>query len=178
MVSAMPKVDFDFQRYVERRKGALAAQAREGAAYAYSGDLKVLRTLDKLRPVRISVEATVRLWGQAARAELLGSATRVTAKESPRLFSIVETLSSFDSSGRLAAPNLRNGFVARGPAGHRQATEDLRRLARRELQPRGQRRRRKTRAPFDRHEVTWAELMTVPLGTIIVPLHPGPKPRR
>ncbi|HEY7954079.1 MAG TPA: M48 family metalloprotease [Polyangia bacterium] len=86
----MPMVDFDFQRYVERRKGALAAQAREGAAYAYSGDLKVLRTLDKLRPVRISVEATVRLWGQAARAELLGSATRVTAKESPRLFAVVE----------------------------------------------------------------------------------------
>ena len=48
----MPKVDLDFQRYVERRKGARAAETREGAAYAYAGDLKVLRTLDNLRPAR------------------------------------------------------------------------------------------------------------------------------
>ena len=34
-------VDFDFQRYVERRRGAREAQAREGAAYAYAGDLRL-----------------------------------------------------------------------------------------------------------------------------------------
>lgn len=81
----MPKVDFDFQRYVERRKGARAAEAREGASYAYAADLKILRTLDRLRPVRLAVEATVRLWEKEARAELLGGAERVSAKTSPRI---------------------------------------------------------------------------------------------
>lgn len=86
----MPKVDLDFQRYVERRKGAREAQAREGAAYAYRGDLRVLRTLDQLRPVRLALEATVRLWRGAARDELLGGATRVSALTAPEVQRAVE----------------------------------------------------------------------------------------
>jgi hypothetical protein len=85
----MPKVDLDFQRYVERRKGAREAQTREGAAYAYAGDLKVLRTLDRLRPVRVSVEASVRLWNTQARSELLGAAVKVSPLESPQLHATV-----------------------------------------------------------------------------------------
>ena len=49
-------IDFDFQRYVERKKGARDQEVREGAAYAYAGDLKVLRALDGLRPVRQAME--------------------------------------------------------------------------------------------------------------------------
>jgi Zn-dependent protease with chaperone function len=78
-------IDFDFQRYVERRKGAREAQAREGAAYAYSGDLKVLRTLDGLRPVRLALEATVRMWKSVARAELLGTAVKVSPQQFPAI---------------------------------------------------------------------------------------------
>ncbi len=88
MVTEMPKVDLDFQRYVERRKGAREAQAREGAAYAYGGDLRVLRTLDRLRPVRVSVEASVRMWNSQAREEILGGATKVSPVQSPRLHAI------------------------------------------------------------------------------------------
>jgi Zn-dependent protease with chaperone function len=77
----MATIDFDFQRYVERRKGAREAQAREGAAYAYAGDLRLLRALDRLRPVKLALEATVRLWRSAARAELLAGAVKVTARE-------------------------------------------------------------------------------------------------
>ncbi|MDB4964552.1 MAG: peptidase Ste24p [Myxococcales bacterium] len=79
----MATIDFDFHRYVERRKGAREAQAREGAAYAYAGDLRLLRTLDRLRPVKMALEATVRLWRSAARAELLAGAVKATAKERP-----------------------------------------------------------------------------------------------
>jgi Zn-dependent protease with chaperone function len=74
----MPAVDFDFQRYVARRKGVRAAQVREGAAYAYPGDVRVLRTLDKLRPIQLALDEAGRLWRQLARAELLGPAVRVS----------------------------------------------------------------------------------------------------
>jgi Zn-dependent protease with chaperone function len=77
--------DFDFLRYVERRKGARAQESREGAAYAYSGDLKVLRTLDRLKPVKLAVEGTVRLWRSSARAELLGPAVKATERQQPRV---------------------------------------------------------------------------------------------
>lgn len=73
----MPTFDFDFQRYVARRKGAREAQVREGAAYAFSGDVRVLRTAARLRPIVLSVEEAGRLWRSVARAELLGTAQRV-----------------------------------------------------------------------------------------------------
>lgn len=78
--------DFDFLRYVERRKGARAQESREGAAYAYAGDLKVLRTLDRLKPVKLAVEGTVKLWRGSARAELLGPAVKASERLEPRVF--------------------------------------------------------------------------------------------
>ena len=83
-------MDFDFQRYIERKKGAREASTREGAAYAYSGDLKVLRTLDRLRPVRLAIEATVRMWKTVARAELLGTAVKVSPAQFPNIHALVE----------------------------------------------------------------------------------------
>jgi Zn-dependent protease with chaperone function len=78
-------VDLDFQRYIEKRKGAREAATREGAAYAYAGDLRVLRTLDRLRPVRLALEATVRMWKSVARAELLGTAVKVSPAQFPHI---------------------------------------------------------------------------------------------
>jgi Zn-dependent protease with chaperone function len=83
-------VDLDFQRYVERRKGALEAQVREGAAYAYGADLRVKKTLDSLRPVRLAIEASVRLWKTWARAELLGTAVKVSPQQFPKIDALVE----------------------------------------------------------------------------------------
>jgi Zn-dependent protease with chaperone function len=83
-------VDFDFQRYVERRKGAREAQAREGAAYAYAYDLRLLRTLDRLKPVKLALEATVRLWRSAARAELLAGAIKASQKEQATVYALGE----------------------------------------------------------------------------------------
>lgn len=81
----MTAIDFDFQRYVELRKGAREAQAREGAGYAYGGDLRVLRTLDKLRPVRMALESAVRLWRSGARDEMLKKATRASPQKFPEV---------------------------------------------------------------------------------------------
>jgi Zn-dependent protease with chaperone function len=83
-------IDLDFQRYIERRKGALEAQAREGAAYAYGGDLRVKKTLDSVRPVRLAIEASVRLWKSGAREGLLSGATKVTPEKQPRFDGLME----------------------------------------------------------------------------------------
>jgi hypothetical protein len=84
----MANFDFDFQRYIERRKGVREAEAREGAGYAYGGDLKVLRTLDRLRPVKLALEGSVGLWRTTARAEVLGTAIKVSEKQFPSVHAL------------------------------------------------------------------------------------------
>ena len=64
---------------------ARAAQVREGAAYAYPGDVRLLRTLDRLRPVQLALEEAGRLWKSGARAELLGPAARALAPRFERV---------------------------------------------------------------------------------------------
>lgn len=66
-------------------------QAREGVAYAYSGELRFRRTLAAARPVTIAIEATTRLWRDAARAELLGSAVKVSSTQYPRVYQAART---------------------------------------------------------------------------------------
>lgn len=84
------EVDLDFGRYIERRKGALEAQVREGAAYAYGGDLRVKKTLDSLRPVRMAIESTSQLWRSVAKSELLGAALKVSPQQHPKIDAQVE----------------------------------------------------------------------------------------
>jgi hypothetical protein len=47
---ARPEIDLSFARYVAARKGDAAARSREGAAYAYGGDVKVRSALDRCAP--------------------------------------------------------------------------------------------------------------------------------
>jgi len=42
-----PDIDLSFARYVAARKGEASARSREGAAYAYGGDIKVRAALDR-----------------------------------------------------------------------------------------------------------------------------------
>jgi len=99
----MPEISFDFKNYIEQRKGADDALARSGAAYAYPGDLKVLRTLGKVTPVTLAVEATVRLWKNVARSEILGSAVKVTDKQFPDLHRLTQRCAA---QLHIAAPTL------------------------------------------------------------------------
>jgi hypothetical protein len=61
-------------------------RTREGAAYAHPGDLRYLRTLEGLRPVRLALEAAGRLWATSARDALLATAARATLKRDESLF--------------------------------------------------------------------------------------------
>ncbi|HEX3760342.1 MAG TPA: M48 family metallopeptidase [Kofleriaceae bacterium] len=79
-------VDFDFAKWIAARRGALEQQAREGAAYAFSGERKFRRTLTIARPVTMALEATTRLWRDVARTDLLASAVKVTDQQYPRVY--------------------------------------------------------------------------------------------
>lgn len=79
-------VDFDFPRWLAARRGQMEQQAREGAAYAFSGERRFRRNLNIARPVTIALEATTRLWRDVARTELLGTAVKVTDQQYPRVF--------------------------------------------------------------------------------------------
>ncbi len=80
----MTGVDFDFARYVAYRRGVVHQRARDGAAYSYAGERKVRRALVTARPVSMAIEATTRLWKNAARNELLGTSVKVTDQQFPR----------------------------------------------------------------------------------------------
>jgi len=84
----MAEIELNFQRYVRERRGAEEARLREAAAYAYGADLKVLRALEKLRPVTIAVEAAVRLWKGVGEEKLLGEARRITEAADPALHAV------------------------------------------------------------------------------------------
>jgi Zn-dependent protease with chaperone function len=81
----MPEIELSFQRYVRTRRGAEDARVREGAAYAFGGDLKLLRAAEKLRPVTLAVEGAVRLWQGVGQDRLLGEAIRATPVTHPAL---------------------------------------------------------------------------------------------
>jgi Zn-dependent protease with chaperone function len=84
-------VDFDFQRWIAARRGAMEQQAREGAAYAFTGERKFRRNLNIARPVTMALEATTRLWRDVARTELLGTAVKVSDQQYPRVFEAAKT---------------------------------------------------------------------------------------
>jgi len=83
-----PQIDLSFSRYVAARKGEAGARSREGAAYAYGGDIKVRAALDRIKPVTLAVEATVRLWQSVEKSRMLGTAVKVTDKQFPRVYAL------------------------------------------------------------------------------------------
>ncbi len=82
-------VDLDFSRYIALRRGAADKRSRDGAAYAYTGEYRVRRALMAAKPVTLAIEATVRLWKNVAKAELLGTAVKVTDQQFPKIYKIV-----------------------------------------------------------------------------------------
>jgi Zn-dependent protease with chaperone function len=89
-MAAAGDVDLDFARYIALRRGAAEKRSRDGAAYAYTGEYKVRRALQAAKPVTLAIEATVRLWKSVAKAELLGTAVKVTDQQFPKIYRIAQ----------------------------------------------------------------------------------------
>ena len=82
---------FSFERYVEQRKNPMSGRdVRTGFAdYAFAGDLRVLRRLNQMRPVRLVAESTVRFWKNMQRSELLGQCVKISRRQFPELYETV-----------------------------------------------------------------------------------------
>jgi Zn-dependent protease with chaperone function len=82
------QVDLSFSRYVSARKGEASARARGGAQYAYGADTRLRSALDKLRPVTLAVEATLRFWQTVGKNRLVGSAVRVSERQFAHVYKL------------------------------------------------------------------------------------------
>lgn len=85
--------DFDFQRYVDRKKRGVYG-GEEAARYAYSADIAMLRTFRRLRPVELAAAATVRAYKEALKNQYLGMTIKVGPRQFPRIHQIAEECAS------------------------------------------------------------------------------------
>lgn len=103
--------DFNFLRYVHNKKepDARREQATGFGDYAFSGDIRVLRKLQRAAPVRIVAEAAVRFWKSMEKNELLGKSVKVSRRQFPDLHRLIqECAQTLD----VATPNV---YVAQSP---------------------------------------------------------------
>lgn len=82
------RVDLDFAGYVKRQKGlgpaAATASESRSIPYAFGDDVRVTRTLGRIKPVELATAATVRMWKSLKKNELLGVCIRVSERQFPR----------------------------------------------------------------------------------------------
>lgn len=89
--------DFQFQRFVTRTKDG--AFGREGARYAYSADITMLRSFSRMRPVEYAATALVRANRELLRGDLLGKGVRVSARQFPSVHKLVSHCANVLSVG-------------------------------------------------------------------------------
>ena len=84
-------MSFNFLEYVERKKEPEAGRDRATGFgdYAFAGDIRVLRQLQKATPVRVVAESAVRFWKSMEKNELLGKSVKVTGRQFPGLYEAV-----------------------------------------------------------------------------------------
>ncbi len=87
-----PALDFD--AFVARKRtervttGGLVDSS--GHEYAYISDRQTRAAFERAKPVEMAVSATVRMWKQVLRNQLLGSAVRVSDRQFPRIQRIAQ----------------------------------------------------------------------------------------
>ncbi len=94
-------MDFDFLEYVERKKAPESGRDRATGfgEYAFSGDIRVLRQIQKVTPVRLVAESAVRFWKTMEKNELLGKSVEVGRRQFPSLYeSLLECAETLDIS--------------------------------------------------------------------------------
>ena len=84
-------MDFDFLKYVDQKKSPQSSREEKTGfgEYAFSGDIRVLRQLDRAKPVRLVAESAVRFWKSFQKNELLGSGVRLSRRQFPSLYDTV-----------------------------------------------------------------------------------------
>lgn len=81
--------DFSFGRYVEKTKsGSLGRD--DATRYAYSADVAMLRSFQRIRPVELAAAAVVRTGKELLKGQLLGQAVKVGPRQFKRIHDIAE----------------------------------------------------------------------------------------
>jgi Zn-dependent protease with chaperone function len=83
----------DFEAFVARKKAERATGGVEttGHEYTYTFDRQSRVAFENTRPVAYAVEASVRLFKQMGKHQLLGHAVRVSDRQFPRIYRITKT---------------------------------------------------------------------------------------
>ena len=91
----MAQYEFDFQRYVDRQKSKLGTptESDEFGDYAFAGDVRILRKLERAKPVRVVAEAAVRFWKSAMKNKLLGEGVKLNVRQFPEVYEAVVSCS-------------------------------------------------------------------------------------
>ena len=85
----MKSENFDFQAYVAAHKDPdERTRSLSFGDYAYRGDIKHLRTLHTLAPVRVLVSGTLQLWGGWGRSAILKGALKATPRDAQRVYDL------------------------------------------------------------------------------------------
>lgn len=79
--------DFRFDRYIETRKTGDYGRGH-ATRYAYSADVAMLQSFQRIRPVELAAAAVVRTGKEVVRGQLLGQAVKVGPKQFSRLHAI------------------------------------------------------------------------------------------
>jgi len=89
-MAELPPLDFD--AFVARRKAERVGGGAEttGHEYTYSFDRQSRIAFENTKPVSLAVEASVRLFKQLGRHQLLGNAVRVSERQFPRIHGITK----------------------------------------------------------------------------------------
>lgn len=82
--------ELDFATFVNHMKGERVGGGPEssGHDYSYILDRQTRAAFERVRPVELAVAATVRMFKQVWRGQLLGSAVKVSERQFPRIHSI------------------------------------------------------------------------------------------
>jgi Zn-dependent protease with chaperone function len=83
----------DFEAFVARKRSERAGGdvATSGHEYTYTFDRQSRIAFENTRPVALAVEASVRLFKQIGKHQLLGHAVKVSERQFPRIYSITKS---------------------------------------------------------------------------------------
>lgn len=83
----------DFEAFVSRKKSERAGSETAGREYTYTFDRQSRIAFENTKPVALAVEASVRLFKQIGKHQLLGHAVKVSERQLPRIYRITKTAS-------------------------------------------------------------------------------------
>lgn len=79
----------DFRSFVDNRKGQRAGGTEGGGhAYAYASDHSTRQAFARMKPVELAVRASVRMFKEVGKNELLGHAVKVGPTQFPRVHNL------------------------------------------------------------------------------------------